>query len=94
MRKNYGFQLRRGLVYWRRKYKNKQLPTEYINRLKLERKNRPRHSYFWTGLYGTTWVLSMDICWQWVEKSMRTAINKLPFYQQGLRAMKLIQRLV
>jgi hypothetical protein len=68
--------------------------TEYINRLKLESKNRPRHSYFWTGLYGTTWVLSMDICWQWVEKLMRTAINKLPFYQQGLRAMKLIQRLV
>ena len=28
--------------------------TEYINRLKLEGKNRPRHSYFWTGLYGTT----------------------------------------
>ncbi|MDJ0534317.1 MAG: transposase [Xenococcaceae cyanobacterium MO_207.B15] len=27
---------------------------EYINRLKLEGKNRPRHSYFWTGLYGTT----------------------------------------
>ena len=35
---------------------------QYINRLKLEGKNRPRHSYFWTGLYGTTWVLSMDIC--------------------------------
>ena len=25
---------------------------EYINRLKLEGKNRPRHSYFWTGIYG------------------------------------------
>ena len=36
---------------------------EYINRLKLEKKNRPRHSYFWTGLYGTTWILSMDMCW-------------------------------
>jgi len=66
---------------------------QYINRLKLEGKNRPRHSYFWTGLYGTTWVLSMDMCWQWVEKLMRTSINKLPFYQRGLRAMKLIQSL-
>jgi Transposase DDE domain len=67
---------------------------EYINRLKIEGKNRPRHSYFWTGLYGTAWVLSMDICWQWVEKLMLTAINKLPFYQKGLRAMKLIQGLL
>jgi hypothetical protein len=67
---------------------------EYINRLKLEGKNRLRHSYFWTGLYGTTWVLSMDICWEWVEKLMRTAINKLPFSQRGLRAMKRIQCIV
>ena len=64
--------------------------TEYINRLKLERTNRPRHSYFWTGLYGTTWVLSMDICWDWVENLMRTAINKLLFYLRGLQAMKLV----
>ena len=67
---------------------------EYINRLKIEGKNRPRHSYFWTGLYGTTWVLSMDLCWEWVEKLMRTAINKLPFYLQGLKAMKRIQSMV
>ena len=68
--------------------------TEYINRLKLEGKNRPRHSYFWTGLYGTTWILSMDICWDWVEKLMLTALNKLPFYQKGLTAMKRIQCIV
>lgn len=67
---------------------------EYINRLKIEGKNRPRHSYFWTGLYGTTWILSMDICWRWVENLMRTAINKLPFYLNGLKAMKRIQSIV
>ncbi len=67
---------------------------EYINRLKIEGENRPRHSYFWTGLYGTTWILSMDICWGWVEKLMKTAINKLPFYLQGLKAMKLIQSII
>lgn len=67
---------------------------EYINRLKVEGKNRPRHSYFWTGLYGTTWVLSVDICWEWVENLMKTALNKLPFYQRGLRAMKRIQCIV
>lgn len=68
--------------------------AEYINRLKIEGKNRPRHSYFWTGLYGTTWILSMDICWGWVEKLMLTALNKLPFYQKGLRAIKQIQSIV
>ena len=68
--------------------------TEYINRLKIEGQNRPRHSYFWTGLYGSTWILSMDACWEWVEKLMKTALNKLPFYQRGLRAMKHIQSIV
>jgi hypothetical protein len=68
--------------------------TEYINRLKLEGKNKPRHSYFWTGLYGFSWVLSMDLCWQWVENLMRITPNKLPFYQRGLKAMKHIQKLV
>ncbi len=67
---------------------------EYINRLKIEGQNRSRHSCFWTGLYGTTWVLSMDICWSWVENLMLTALNKLPFYQKGLRAMKRIQSIV
>jgi hypothetical protein len=67
---------------------------EYINRLKIEGQNRPRHSYFWTGLYGKTWVLSMDICWEWVEKLMKISLNKLPFYQKGLRAMKRIQCIV
>jgi hypothetical protein len=67
---------------------------EYINRLKIEGHSRPRHSYFWTGLYGTTWVLSMDICWSWVEKLMKIAINKLPFYLRGLQAMKRIQSIV
>ena len=64
---------------------------EYINRLKIEGKNRPRHSCFWTGIYGMTWILSMDLCWEWVEKLMKITLNKLPFYLQGLKAMKLIQ---
>ncbi|MDJ0726777.1 MAG: IS4 family transposase [Prochloraceae cyanobacterium] len=65
---------------------------EYINRLKDKEDKYSKHSYFWTGLYGSTWVLGMDICWEWVEKLMRTTRNKLPFYQKGLRAMELIQR--
>ena len=67
---------------------------EYINRLKIEGKNRPRHSYFWTGLYGSTWRLAIDLCWEWVEKLMGLSPNKLAFYRRGLRAMKLIQTAV
>ncbi|MDJ0718548.1 MAG: IS4 family transposase [Prochloraceae cyanobacterium] len=65
---------------------------EYISRLKDQKAKYHRHSYFWTGLYGSTWCMGMDMCWELVEKLMRTAPNKLPFYQKGLRAMKLIQR--
>jgi len=65
---------------------------KYINRLKDKEDKYSKHSYFWTGLYGSTWFLCMDICCEWVEKLMRTARNKLPFYQKGLRAMELIQR--
>ncbi len=63
---------------------------EYINRLKLEGKNRPRHSYFCTRLYGTTWILSMDICWGWLEKLILTTLNKLTFFLQGIQATKRI----
>ncbi len=34
-------------------------------------------------MYGSTRILTTDICWEWVEKLMRTAINKPPFYLQG-----------
>ena len=67
---------------------------EYINRLKTEGQNRHRHSYFWTGLYGSTWCLAFDLCWEWVERLMRLTPNKLVFYRRGLRAMKLIHRAV
>ena len=65
---------------------------KYINRVKDQKAKYHRHSYFWTGLYASTWFLGMDMCWELVEKLMRTAPNKLPFYQKGLRAMELIQK--
>ena len=67
---------------------------EYINPLKIEGKNRPRHSYFWTGLYGSIWIKALDLSWQWLEQLMKISSKKLPFYQRGLRAIELIQRAV
>ncbi len=36
------------------------------------------------------WIYALE----WVEKLMKTALNKLPFYLRGLKAMKRIQSLV
>lgn len=62
----------------------------YVCRLtELSRISR-RHSTFWVGLYGQLWVVSWDFCQPFIRELMRLNLNKLPFYQQGLRAMKLI----
>jgi hypothetical protein len=63
---------------------------QYVCRLKeIERKDK-RHSDFWVGLYGNLWVEIFKICHHWVEQLMILTPNKLLFYQQGLRAKKLI----
>ena len=63
---------------------------EYICRLKENLRKYRRHSSFWVGLYGSLWVEAFQLCHQWVEQLMIFAPNKLPFYQQGIRAQSLI----
>ncbi|AOW99056.1 hypothetical protein BJP34_05995 [Moorena producens PAL-8-15-08-1] len=41
---------------------------KYINRLTEPRRFIKRHSNFWVGLYGQNWIISLDYCWQLVEK--------------------------
>jgi hypothetical protein len=41
------------------------------------------------GLYGGLWVEAYSICRDWVEELMILTPNKLPFYQQDIRAKKL-----
>lgn len=63
---------------------------KYICRLQeIDRLTR-RHSTFWVGLYGQLWVSGWDFCQELVEQLMRLNLNKLPFYQRGLRAKRLI----
>ncbi|VXD16299.1 hypothetical protein PL9631_230002 [Planktothrix paucivesiculata PCC 9631] len=50
-----------------------------------------RHSSFYIGLYGQTWVNFKDVCMDLVTKLMKLNRNKCKYYQQGLRAMKLIE---
>jgi hypothetical protein len=63
---------------------------KYIGRIKESGRIERRHSSFYVGLYGQTWVNFMSDCWEVVEKLMRINRNKLEYYLRGMRAMKLI----
>lgn len=63
---------------------------EYVCRLKENFRRDKRHSNFWIGLYGSLWVATFQMCHEWVDQLMILTPNKLPFYQQGIRAKALI----
>lgn len=50
-----------------------------------------RHSSFWVGLYGQLWIPGMDFFSDVVTQLMQLRRNKLPCFQQGMRAMSLIE---
>jgi len=63
---------------------------KYVCRLSEPGRTRRRHSKFWIGLYGENWLIAHDGCWEWVESMIGLVRNKQPFYQRGLKAIKLI----
>lgn len=63
---------------------------EYVCRLKENLRKDKRHSNFWIGLYGSLWVITFQMCHDWIEQLMIFTPNKLPFYQRGIRAKTLI----
>lgn len=65
---------------------------KYVNRLKKRQRIELRHSNFWVGLYGKTWVAGLEFCEDWVQELMRIRRNKLTFFYKDLRAMSLIQQ--
>jgi hypothetical protein len=64
---------------------------QYVARVKEYGRSERRHSSFYVGLYGQTWVNFKDVCIELVTELMRLNPNKRKYYQQGLRAMKLIE---
>ncbi|HEY9864620.1 MAG TPA: hypothetical protein V6D21_10640, partial [Candidatus Obscuribacterales bacterium] len=82
--------------YWKRKYRGKGEEEgrkgiqNYVGRLKEFRRSLRRHSSFWMGLYGQSWVIGMEFFKEIVNELMLIRRNKLPFFQRGLRAMSLI----
>lgn len=67
---------------------------EYISRLRTIKQSLTKNSNFWIGLYGNVWAITREFVKEWVEELMRLNRNKLPFYQRGLRAMKIIQQAI
>lgn len=64
---------------------------KYIARSKEYGRMERRHSSFYIGLYGQTWINFKDVCMDLVTKLMKLNRNKCKYYQQGLRAMRLIE---
>ncbi|MEG5006893.1 hypothetical protein QUB17_25050 [Microcoleus sp. B5-C4] len=71
------------------KIKSKQV-QEYLSRKTENYRKYARHSTFYMGIWGESWVDSMFSNWQVVVELMSLSPHKLPNYQQGIRAMRLI----
>jgi hypothetical protein len=64
---------------------------KYVSRVKEYGRTERRHSSFYVGLYAQTWVNFKDTCMELTTELMRLNTNKRKYYQQGLKAMKLIE---
>lgn len=63
---------------------------KYVGRVKEPRRTQRRHSSFYIGLYGQSWVNYRGYCESAVAELMSLNPNKRKYYQKGLRAMELI----
>lgn len=64
---------------------------KYVGRVKEYGRSKRRHSSFYIGLYGQSWVNFMADSRNIVEELMSINSNKLEHYLRGLRAMNLIK---
>ena len=63
---------------------------KYVGRLQESGRVQRRHSSFYIGLYGQTWVNYQGYCADPIAELMKLNRNKSKYYQKGLRAMELI----
>jgi Transposase DDE domain len=67
---------------------------EYVSRVKENGRVERRHSSFYVGLYGQTWLDFKESCIELVNELMKLNRNKMKYYQRGMRAMKLIESML
>ena len=63
---------------------------KYIGRVKESGRRERRHSSFYVGLYGQAWINFVEPCINLITELIKLNRNKQKYYQQGMRAMKLI----
>lgn len=63
----------------------------YFCRPQEPRRMQRRHSNFWVGLSGQSWLNNLHLSIDWVGQWMRINRNKRLYYQRGLQAIDLIQ---
>lgn len=64
---------------------------KYVTRLAEAQRKSRRHSNFWVGIYGNLWVIAWEFLRDIIQDMMNLSRHKLPLYQNGLRAMSMIQ---
>jgi hypothetical protein len=55
---------------------------KYVGRLTEAKRLPRRHSSFWIGLYGQSWVVGREFCQEIIAELMRIRRNKLPFFTE------------
>ena len=64
---------------------------KYVGRVKEADRIEPRHSHFYIGLYGQTWVQFMAPYAEIITELLQLSPHKRQYYRKGMRAMSLIQ---
>lgn len=59
---------------------------KYISRLTEAKRKNKRHSDFWVGLYGDSWIYAFDFCLNFIQELMIINPHKLVNYQRGMKA--------
>lgn len=67
---------------------------QYVSRVKEYGRTERRHSSFYVGLYGQTWVNFKESCIELVNELMKLNRNKRKYYQRGMKAMNLIESML
>ena len=62
----------------------------YIGRVREPQRRQRRHSNFYIGLYGQTWLNHWGYCQEMIHELMLLSPHKRKYYRKGLRAMELI----
>ena len=63
---------------------------QYVGRVKEAKRIFPRHSDFYIGLYGYTWLDFHSLLSELITQLTNLSPNKRLFYQRGQKAMMLI----